>query len=108
MTFSGGEPFCQPEALADLGRELKKLGKHLMIYTGYTWERLLEIGRKRPAVLALLDLSDLLVDGPYLEAERDLSLRFRGSANQRVIDLKKTKEHGTVVLYQDEYDQGLW
>ena len=113
VTFSGGEPFCQPEALADLGREIKKLGKHLMIYTGYTWERLLEIGRKRPAVLALLDLSDLLVDdllvdGPYLEAERDLSLRFRGSANQRVIDLKKTKEHGTVVLYQDEYDQGLW
>ena len=108
VLFSGGEPFCQPEALADLGREIKKLGKHLMIYTGYTWERLLEIGRKRPAVLALLDLSDLLVDGPYLEAERDLSLRFRGSANQRVIDLKKTKEHGTVVLYQDEYDQGLW
>ena len=108
VTFSGGEPFCQPEALADLGREIKKLGKHLMIYTGYTWERLLEIGRKRPAVLALLDLSDLLVDGPYLEAERDLSLRLRGSANQRVIDLKKTKEHGTVVLYQDEYDQGVW
>lgn len=108
VTFSGGEPFCQPEALLDLGRQIKAMGKHLMIYSGYTYERLLEIGQLRPAVLELLKLADILVDGPYLEKERDLSLRFRGSANQRVIDLKKTEEHGTVVLYQDEYSQGLW
>lgn len=108
VTFSGGEPFCQPEALLKLGREIKAMGKHLMIYSGYTYERLLEIGQKRPAVLGLLELADLLVDGPYLEKERDLTLRFRGSSNQRVIDLKKTKEHGTVMLYQDEYSQGLW
>ncbi len=108
VTFSGGEPFCQPEALCALGREIKAMGKHLMVYSGYTYEQLLEIGRKRPAVLELLELADLLVDGPYREEERDLTLLYRGSANQRVIDLKKTREHGTVVLYQDDYCQGLW
>ena len=107
VTFSGGEPFCQPEALCTLGRAVKAAGKHLMVYSGYTYERLLEIGKKRPAVLELLELADLLVDGPYLEEERDLSLLYRGSENQRVIDLKKTREDGTVVLYQNEYCQGL-
>ncbi len=107
VTFSGGEPFCQPEALCVLGRMVKDEGKHLMIYSGYTYERLLEIGKKRPAVLGLLELADLLVDGPYLEEKRDLSLPYRGSANQRVIDLKKTKECGIVMLYQSEYCQGL-
>lgn len=107
VTFSGGEPFCQPEALCELAKEIKSIGKHLMVYSGYTYEQLLEQGKKRPAVLELLELADLLVDGPYLEAERDLTLSFRGSANQRLIDLKKTKECGTVSLYQDDYYQGL-
>lgn len=108
VTFSGGEPFCQPEALADLGREIKAMNKHLMVYSGYTYEQLLELGKKRPAILELLALADVLVDGPFVEAEKDLSLSFRGSANQRLIDLKKTEEYGTVTLYQDDYCQGLW
>jgi len=108
VTFSGGEPFCQPEALCALAKELKAIGKHLMVYSGYTYEQLLKLGEKRPAVLELLGLCDVLVDGPYLEEERDLTLTFRGSANQRLIDLKKTEKHGTVVLYQDDYCQGLW
>lgn len=108
VTFSGGEPFCQPEALSLLGREIKAMGKHLMVYTGYVYEELLELGKNRPAISGLLELADILVDGPYLEDERDLTLSYRGSANQRVIDLKKTREHGTVILYQDEYCQGLF
>lgn len=108
VTFSGGEPFCQPEALCELAKEIKAIGKHLMVYSGYTYEQLQELGAKRPAVLELLELCDVLVDGPFLEAERDLTLTFRGSANQRLIDLKKTKEYGTVTLYQDDYCQGLW
>lgn len=103
VTFSGGEPFCQPEALLELGREIVSMGKRLMVYSGYTYEELLELSKRRPAVGGLLALADLLVDGPYLEAERDLSLSYRGSANQRVIDLKKTREHGTVALYESEY-----
>ena len=85
VTFSGGEPFCQPEALAALGERIRALGKNIVIYSGYTFEQLLHIGERNPAVLRLLRLADLLVDGPYLEAERDLTLEYRGSRNQRLI-----------------------
>ena len=107
VTFSGGEPFCQPEALCMVGRRIKEMGKHLTVYTGYTLECLRQLQETRPAVGELLELADLLVDGPYLEEERDLTLRFRGSANQRVIDLQKSREQNTVILYRDEYVQGL-
>lgn len=103
VTFSGGEPFVQPEALAELGREIKALGKHLMVYSGYTYEQLQQIAEQRPAVGELLALADILVDGPYVEEQRDLTLVYRGSANQRVIDLQKTRECGTVTLYRSEY-----
>ena len=96
VTFSGGEPFCQPEALADLGREIKKLGKHLMIYTGYTWEQLLQMDD--PDVRALLRQCDVLVDGPFLQEQRDLTLRFRGSRNQRLIDVPASLAQSRVVL----------
>ena len=107
VTFSGGEPFCQPEALCELGQEIKGMGKQLTVYTGYTYEQLMELGKERPAVLELLKLADLLVDGPYLEKERDLTLLYRGSTNQRMIDLKKTRECGRVSLYQEDFYQGL-
>lgn len=87
VTFSGGEPFCQAEALCDLAERLRKLGKDIVVYSGYTFEELLEMGEKRPAVLHLLNLSSLLVDGRFVEAERDLTLQFRGSRNQRLIKL---------------------
>ena len=83
------------------------MGQHLTVYSGYTLECLLQWRETRPAVGELLELADLLVDGPYLEEERDLTLRFRGSANQRVIDLQKSREQNTVILYRDEYVQGL-
>ncbi len=89
VTFSGGEPFAQPEALCPLAERLRALGKDIMVYSGYTLEQLLELAKTRPAVGRLLSLCDILVDGPYLEEQRDLDLLFRGSANQRIIDLKK-------------------
>ena len=87
VTFSGGEPFCQPEALLPLADGIRAMGRDIFCYTGYTLEQLLELAGQRPAILALLRRIDTLVDGPYLEAQRDLTLRFRGSSNQRVIDL---------------------
>ena len=89
VTFSGGEPFAQPEALCPLAERLRALGKDLMVYSGYTLEQLLELAKTRPAVGRLLSLCDILVDGPYLEEQRDLDLLFRGSANQRMIYLKE-------------------
>ncbi len=89
VTFSGGEPFCQAAALCELGERVRALGKNIVVYSGYTFEELLEKGKTEPDVLYLLRLCDLLIDGRYVESLRDLSLQFRGSSNQRLIDLKK-------------------
>ena len=101
VTFSGGEPFCQPKELVPLGREVKKLGLGVMTYTGYTYEQL--VRENDPDRMALLGLSDVLVDGPFILKQRDITLTFRGSENQRVIDMNKTRESGKIVLYEFEY-----
>lgn len=83
VTLSGGEPFCQAKELTLLAAQLKARGFHLMCYSGFTLEQLLA----RPDARALLEQLDLLVDGPFVEARRDIALRFRGSDNQRVLDV---------------------
>lgn len=102
VTFSGGEPFSQAEAFLPLARHLKASGKHLMVYTGYLLEELQNSNSQ--AVQELLDLTDILVDGPFLLEERDLTLAYRGSRNQRVMDMKKTRVAGEIILYQSEYE----
>ncbi len=87
VTFSGGEPFAQAAALACLGKKVKELGLDIVTYTGYTFEELLDMAKKNQDVRELLEISDLLVDGPYLAEERDLNLAFRGSRNQRIISV---------------------
>ena len=89
LTLSGGEPFCQPEALLPLARGAREQGKDVTIYSGYTLEQLLEMAKDRPAILDLLHACDILVDGPYVEELRDLTLTFRGSSNQRILVLKE-------------------
>ena len=103
VTFSGGEPFMQAEALVPVAEAVKAMGKHLMIYTGYLYEELRKM--EQPGVQKLLELADVLVDGPFVLAMRDLTLAYRGSANQRVIDLVKTREQKNVVLYRSEYEE---
>ena len=88
ITFSGGEPFLQPAPLAEIARAAHKLGLDVWSYTGFTLEEL----EKRTDVQQLLNEVDVLVDGPYVEALRDLTLRFRGSSNQRIIDLKELRK----------------
>ncbi|HOV79765.1 MAG TPA: 4Fe-4S single cluster domain-containing protein [Bacillota bacterium] len=97
VTFSGGEPFLQAGQLAWLGREVKKLGLDVITFTGYTWEELLELSREDGAVKGLLLVSDFIVDGPFILEERDLELPFRGSGNQRIIDVAKSLQSGGVV-----------
>lgn len=87
ITFSGGEPFMQPDVLVSIAQQVRALGKNVFVYTGFVFEYLVQIAQTKPAVGALLDLTDVLVDGPYMEELRDLELRFRGSSNQRVLDL---------------------
>ena len=105
VTFSGGEPFCQAEALVPIAEVIKAKGKHLMIYTGYLLDQLQKM--EKPAVDRLLELADVIVDGPFVLAERNLTLLFRGSENQRMIDMVKTRASGEIVLYKSDYDD-LW
>ena len=95
VTFSGGEPFCKAEPLYRLAVELKSRGKHLMAYSGYTFEELMQLSD--PYVKKLLGELDLLVDGRFLMEEKNIDLRFRGSANQRVLDVPKSLEAGAAV-----------
>ena len=98
VTFSGGEPFLQPAPLASLARAVHQRGLDVWSYSGFTLEELAERAEKDKATRALLSELDVLVDGPYEESQRDLTLHFRGSRNQRVIDMKKTKKAGRIVL----------
>ena len=90
VTFSGGDPFFQAEAFAALAVLLKQAGYEVAAYTGFTWETLLASGSA--AQRDLLARLDVLVDGRFEIAQRDLSMRFRGSANQRVIDVPASLE----------------
>lgn len=94
VTFSGGEPFAQAEEFARLGRLLKQAGYEVAAYTGYTFEALLE---GTAAQRALLETLDVLIDGPYLAAQRSLELNFRGSRNQRVLNVPESIAAGRAV-----------
>ena len=97
VTFSGGEPFLQAAALVMVAQAVKRMGLDITVYSGYTYEELCQSPDE--AVQALLNLADYLIDGPYIHGKRDLNLPFRGSVNQRVINMKETRRRGKVVLY---------
>lgn len=100
ITLSGGDPFMQPVPCLALAAGAHKLGLNVWTYTGYTWEALWE--ENDPEKLALLKETDVLVDGPFLLAERSLELRYKGSKNQRTIDVQKSLETGKVVLWEEK------
>lgn len=95
VTLSGGEPFAQAEACAEIAKEAHALGLNVWCYSGYTLERLLH---GEPAWLNLLQNIDVLVDGPFILELRTLDAKFRGSSNQRVIDVPASLKSGSVVL----------
>ncbi|NLM07064.1 MAG: anaerobic ribonucleoside-triphosphate reductase activating protein [Tissierellia bacterium] len=84
VTFSGGEPFLQADVLYELGLLIKDIGLDLWVFTGFLYEDLLNLNID---ARNLLSITDVLVDGPFIEAEKDLSLKFRGSKNQRILKL---------------------
>lgn len=97
ITLSGGEPFCQAEALLPLCRQVRALGKNIWAYSGYTFEELTAASAP-PHAAELLALCDVLVDGRFVLAKRNLNLFYRGSENQRVIDVQASLERNQVVL----------
>jgi anaerobic ribonucleoside-triphosphate reductase activating protein len=88
VTFSGGDPFFQAEGFAELSARLKTLGYETAAYTGFRWEDLMSHGS--PAQKAFLSHLDILIDGPFVLAQRDLDLRFRGCSAKRIIDVPKS------------------
>jgi anaerobic ribonucleoside-triphosphate reductase activating protein len=95
VTFSGGEPLLQAAALLPLAQLIKGAGLALAIYTGDVIEQI--IARGDAAQLELLALADVLIDGPFLIEQRSLSLPFRGSANQRILDSERSIREGRAV-----------
>jgi len=99
VTFSGGEPFMQAADFAKVAKSVRRIGWDVTTYTGRTYE-ILAAQTDDEGVQALLNLTDYLIDGPFIDAKKDLDLRFRGSGNQRIIDMNATRENGgQVVLY---------
>lgn len=96
VTFSGGDPMYQAEGFTELARAIHSASsKTIWCFTGYTFEKLMRMPKQRE----LLQEIDVLVDGPFVQAERDPDLYFRGSRNQRLIDVKRSLAAGQVVLY---------
>ena len=101
VTFSGGEPFAQAEGFSKLARLLKDAGYEVASYTGYTFEQLLH---GTPAQKELLTLLDVLIDGPFVLAERSLQTPFRGSRNQRILHVPQSLASGQAV----QITSGRW
>ena len=98
LTLSGGEPFCQAAECARLAAIAREKGLNVWVYTGYTYERL--IAGEVPGAMELLAQTDVLVDGPFVEAQKSYAALFRGSANQRLIDVPRSLAAGQVVLWE--------
>ena len=105
VTFSGGEPFLQAAPLAQLARQIKALGLGLVTYSGYRFEELYAMAARDKNIRDLLAASDILVDGKYVAEKRDISLAFRGSTNQRLIDVPRSLLAGQAVMWDHEADQ---
>lgn len=108
ITLSGGEPFMQSEALIDIAKVCKSFGMDVWAYTGYTFEELTD--KKNVNYfnnLNLLRNIDVLVDGRFIEAKKDITLKFRGSLNQRIIDVKKTLECKRLYLHEEYMKEDL-
>ncbi len=98
LTLSGGDPFLQPEPCAELARAAKEHGKNVWAYSGWTFEELL--ADERPGVRQLLENTDVLVDGRFVLSLRSLEIPFRGSTNQRLVDVPKSLKEGRAVLWE--------
>ncbi|AFQ42555.1 anaerobic ribonucleoside-triphosphate reductase activating protein [Desulfosporosinus meridiei] len=96
VSISGGEPFEQAEVLAELAAQVQKKGLNVVTYTGYIYEEILANASEQPGWSRLLKHTDILVDGRFELAQRNLLLKFRGSENQRLIDVKKSLESGEI------------
>ena len=96
VTFSGGDPFERAEEFSYMAREFKKAGLNIWCYSGYTFEEIIEKSKVNKDFRELINNIDVLVDGKFIEEEKDEEIKYRGSRNQRIIDVKKSLETNRV------------
>ncbi|NAW51890.1 anaerobic ribonucleoside-triphosphate reductase activating protein [Elizabethkingia argentiflava] len=97
VSFSGGDPLCQPQAFTTLAKKIKQeTGKNIWCYTGFTFEKI----KRTPTLEPILYYLDVLVDGRFIEKKKDTTLLFRGSSNQRIIEVQKSLRQGRVILWE--------
>ena len=97
VTLSGGVPFCQAEGMAQVARDVKALGLSVMVYTGYLYEEILKLSAEQDGVKLLLENTDWLVDGRFQEELKSYDLLYKGSSNQRILDVKRSLQAGRPV-----------
>lgn len=98
ITLSGGDPLYQIDAVTEIAKYAKKKGLNIWCYTGFTFEEIMKMNEKNPKYLEFLSNIDVLVDGRFEIAKKSLNVLFRGSTNQRLIDMKKTLKYKKIVL----------
>jgi len=98
VTFSGGEPFLQPEGCAEIARAARAEKLNVWAYTGYTFEKLMELAKDNASIREFMELIDVLIDGPFIIEEKSFNVKWRGSSNQRVLDMAASLKSGTAVI----------
>jgi len=97
LTLSGGEPFLQAADCMQIAAAARGIGLNVWVFSGFTFEELVQKASSDPNVKGLMELTDVLVDGRFVFAERTLSLKWRGSRNKRVLDMKKSLAAGKAI-----------
>lgn len=106
ITFSGGDPMFQPKQCSILAKKTHDLGMNVWVYTGFTFEELLNSNNKD--ILNFLNNIDVLIDGKFDISKKSLDLEFRGSSNQRIIDVPKSlKENRAICLEMHQYEEDI-
>ena len=101
VTFSGGDPMFQPKACAYLAKRIKQLGLNIWCYTGFLYEQLIESNNKD--IYEFLSNIDVLIDGKFDYTKKSLDAKFRGSTNQRIIDVQSSLNQNEVITIDDEF-----
>lgn len=103
VTFSGGDPVAQPKALAKMITACKNIGLDIWVYTGWTYETLVELEPRIPELTTILDNTDVLVDGRFIEKLKSEDCIYRGSTNQRLIDVPASRKSKIIILHNLEH-----
>ena len=98
VTFSGGDPMFQAQSCAEIAKHVKSLGLNVWTYTGFTFEELLEMSKSNKSIMEFLENTDILIDGKFEIENKSLTLTYRGSKNQRIINVQKSLRHKKVIL----------